>query len=82
MKLHLLGINGPFPESGGATSGYLLRSGDTAVQLDLGAGTLAPLTALYPPAAMLPSGRTPPKTAPPGLRPGESPPALWAAGRF
>ena len=23
MKLHLLGVNGPFPESRGATSGYL-----------------------------------------------------------
>lgn len=49
MKLHVLGMYGPYPAPGGATSGYLLRSGDTAVQLDLGAGTLAPLTALYPP---------------------------------
>ena len=36
MKLHLLGINGPFPESRGATSGYLLESGDSLFQFDLG----------------------------------------------
>ena len=28
MKLHVLGVSGPFPESGGATSGYLLESAD------------------------------------------------------
>ena len=27
MKLHLLGVNGPFPESRSATSGYLLEAG-------------------------------------------------------
>ena len=49
MKLHLLGINGPFPESRGATSGYLLESGDSLLQFDLGSGVLAKLTALAAP---------------------------------
>ena len=49
MKLHLLGINGPFPESRGATSGYLLESGDSLLQFDLGSGVLANLTALAAP---------------------------------
>ena len=49
MKLHLLGINGPFPESRGATSGYLLESGDSLLQFDLGSGVLAKLTALTAP---------------------------------
>lgn len=45
MRLHLLGVNGPFPESGGATSGYLLEAGDSLFQFDLGSGVLAALTA-------------------------------------
>ena len=49
MKLHLLGVNGPFPESGGATSGYLVSCQDTLLQMDLGAGVLSRLTALTPP---------------------------------
>ena len=49
MRLHLLGINGPFPESRGATSGYLLESGDSLFQFDLGSGVLAGLTALAAP---------------------------------
>ena len=49
MKLHVLGVSGPFPESNGATSGYLLEAGDTLLQLDLGSGVLARLTALVPP---------------------------------
>ena len=49
MKLHILGMNGPFPAPGGATSGYLVTCGGTAVQLDLGTGTLAALTAKMPP---------------------------------
>ena len=36
MRLHLLGVNGPFPESRGATSGYLLEAGDSLFQFDLG----------------------------------------------
>ena len=49
MKLHVLGSSGPFPESGGATSGYLLEAGNTLLQLDLGSGVLARLTSLTPP---------------------------------
>ena len=49
MKLHLLGVNGPFPESNGATSGYLLEAGETLFQFDLGSGVLGRLTALTAP---------------------------------
>ena len=49
MKLHLLGVNGPFPESRGATSGYLLEAGDSLFQFDLGSGVLGELTALTAP---------------------------------
>ncbi|MBQ8160982.1 MAG: MBL fold metallo-hydrolase [Clostridia bacterium] len=49
MQLIPLGVNGPYPASNGATSGYLLCQGDTAVQLDLGSGTLGRLTAYMPP---------------------------------
>lgn len=52
MKLHVLGVSGPFPESGGATSGYLLEAGSTLLQLDLGSGVLARLTALMPPESL------------------------------
>ena len=45
MELTVLGMNGPFPAPGGATSGYLLCAGETRIQLDLGSGTLAALTA-------------------------------------
>ena len=49
MKLHLLGVNGPFPQSRGATSGYLLEAGDNLFQFDLGSGVLGMLTALTAP---------------------------------
>ena len=49
MKLICLGINGPFPAAEGATSGYLVTSGDTRLMLDMGSGTLAALTGLMPP---------------------------------
>ncbi len=49
MKLHLLGINGPFPQSCGATSGYLLEAGDSLFQFDLGSGVLGLLTSLTAP---------------------------------
>ena len=49
MKLTVLGMNGPFPAPGGATSGYLLENNGTRVQLDLGTGTLAALSALCAP---------------------------------
>ena len=49
MRLTILGMNGPFPAPGGATSGYFLAAGATNIALDLGCGTLARLTALTPP---------------------------------
>ena len=49
MKLHLLGVNGPFPESRGATSGYLLEAGNSLFQFDLGSGVLGVLTSLVAP---------------------------------
>ena len=52
MKLHILGVNGPFPESSGATSGYLLEADKTLLQFDLGSGVLARLTALMPPESL------------------------------
>ena len=52
MKLHLLGVNGPFPESKGATSGYLLQADSALIQLDLGSGVLARLTALAAPESL------------------------------
>ena len=45
MMLTILGMNGPFPAPGGATSGYLITHGDAAIALDLGSGCLAQLTA-------------------------------------
>ena len=52
MKLHLLGVNGPFPESSGATSGYLLEIGDHLYQLDCGSGILGRLTSLVAPESL------------------------------
>ena len=52
MKLHLLGVNGPFPESCGATSGYLLEAGESLLQFDLGSGVLGTLTALTAPESL------------------------------
>ena len=49
MELVILGHNGPFPESGKACSGYLLRAADALVQFDFGTGTLSRLTALTAP---------------------------------
>lgn len=49
MRLTILGMNGPYPAPGGATSGYFVTAGQTALALDLGSGTLARLTALTPP---------------------------------
>ena len=49
MRLHILGVNGPYPESHGATSGYLLEAGDDLIQFDMGCGVLSELTALTPP---------------------------------
>ena len=45
MFLTVLGCNGPFPEPGGACSGYLVESdsGRTKIALELGSGTLGRL---------------------------------------
>lgn len=52
MKLHLLGVNGPFPESRSATSGYLLEAGGSLLQFDMGSGVLGVLTALSAPESL------------------------------
>ena len=49
MRMTILGMNGPYPAPGGATSGYLLAAGESRIALDLGSGCLARLTALTPP---------------------------------
>ena len=49
MRLTILGMNGPYPAPGGATSGYLLAAGESRIALDMGCGTLSRLTALTPP---------------------------------
>ena len=49
MKLTILGMNGPFPAANGATSGYLVTSGEAAIALDLGSGCLSRLSALTAP---------------------------------
>ncbi len=52
MRLTILGMNGPYPATESACSGYLVTSGDTAIQLDLGTGTLSALTAHLPPESL------------------------------
>ena len=49
MRLTILGMNGPYPAPGGATSGYLLAAGESRLVLDMGCGTLSRLTGLTPP---------------------------------
>ena len=49
MRLTILGMNGPFPAPGGATSGYFLQAGESSIALDMGCGVLSHLTALMPP---------------------------------
>ena len=49
MRLTILGMNGPFPAPGGATSGYFLQAGESHIALDMGCGVLSRLTALTPP---------------------------------
>ncbi|MDO5436172.1 MAG: MBL fold metallo-hydrolase [Clostridia bacterium] len=52
MRLHLLGVSGPFPEPRGACSGYLLEAGSLLLQFDLGTGVLSRLTELTAPEAL------------------------------
>ena len=49
MRLTILGMNGPFPAPGGATSGYFLAAGESHIAIDMGSGVLSRLTALTPP---------------------------------
>ena len=49
MRLTILGMNGPFPAPGCATSGYLISTADAAIALDMGSGVLARLTACTAP---------------------------------
>lgn len=49
MRLTILGMNGPYPAPGGATSGYLVTTGQSRICLDLGCATLPRLTALTAP---------------------------------
>ncbi|MBR5230997.1 MAG: MBL fold metallo-hydrolase [Clostridia bacterium] len=49
MRLTVLGCNGPFPEAGGALSGYLLKAGNTRILLECGSGVISFLTALTEP---------------------------------
>ena len=44
MKLTVLGKYGPYPPSGGATSGYLIKSKTQNALIDCGSGTLSRLT--------------------------------------
>ncbi|MEW6727188.1 MAG: MBL fold metallo-hydrolase [Bacillota bacterium] len=46
MLLNVLGCWGPYPAAGAAASGYLLRSGDTKILVDLGHGAFGVLSGL------------------------------------
>lgn len=48
MKFTVLGRYGPFPAPGGCCSGYLLESGNMALAIDMGNGTLSRLLQLKP----------------------------------
>ncbi|MCL2866184.1 MAG: MBL fold metallo-hydrolase [Clostridia bacterium] len=52
MKLHILGMNGPFPAPAGACSGYLATTESRRFLLDIGAGVFARLIASTDPAAL------------------------------
>ncbi len=52
MRLTILGLDGGYPAENGATSGYLVQEGGTALCFDLGCGTLARLTAIMPPESL------------------------------
>ena len=52
MKLHVIGCYGPYPNAGGAASGYLLEHEGKALLMDCGAGVLGKLMALWDPAAL------------------------------
>lgn len=43
MNITILGNNGPYPDAGGACSGYLLRTHKTSLLLDCGSGVMSNL---------------------------------------
>lgn len=49
MKFTILGCDGTYPDAHGATSGYLVTSGEDRLLLDAGSGVLAGLMALCKP---------------------------------
>lgn len=49
MRLTVLGCNGPFPEAGGACSGYMIKGDNTRILVECGSGSLSFLTALTDP---------------------------------
>jgi ribonuclease BN (tRNA processing enzyme) len=52
MRLTVLGRYGPCPAAGGATSGYLIESGQTRLLLDCGSGVVSNLLRLCPVTAL------------------------------
>ena len=52
MKLHVIGCYGPYPNAGGATTGYLVEHEGKALLMDCGAGVLGRLMQLFDPAAL------------------------------
>lgn len=52
MRLHVLGCYGPYPNAGGAASGYLLEKDGQALLMDCGAGVLGKLLEKWDPAAL------------------------------
>ena len=52
MKLHVLGCYGPYPDAGGATSGYLIEHEGKCLLMDCGAGVLGKLMEKCDPASL------------------------------
>lgn len=52
MRLRILGMNGPFPEAGGACSGYYLSVSGKRLLLDCGAGVFSRLISFCDPLAL------------------------------
>ncbi len=52
MRLHVLGCHGPYPNAGGAPSGYLVESGEIRLLMDCGSGVMGRLMAKCDPASL------------------------------